>query len=317
MIANLIALLVLVALVVLFVWLARRAWRAKRAWVKWLGAVPAALFALILTLVTVVGASGLYKIFAPHDVSIPAVTFQNSPSQIARGEHLARVVCASCHSANGELPMSGGNNLSAETGLPLGDLYGPNITPAGAVKDWSDTDIFRVIRTGVRKDGRATMMAALGTRFLSDEDTQSLIAFIRNSPSAQNKTPEFNPTFLLALFTGAGLVPLEIPATVSAVTAPPKGSTPEYGKYVLDYAGCADCHGARLDGNVSPPTPPGPNIRVLLSNLSKDDFSKLVRARGGLTGSQANTAMPWRSTSKLDDVELDALYLYMRAVASK
>lgn len=316
MIGILITLLVLIALFMLFAWLARRAWSSNRAWVKWLGTALAGLLTLVFVLVTVIGAIGVYKIYAPRNVATPALTVQATREQIARGEHLATVACVSCHSANGELPMSGGNNLSADTGLPLGDLYAPNVTPGSAIKDWSDADLFRVIRTGVRIDGRATVMAGLGTRYLSDEDTLAVIAYLRNSPSAQKETPPFNPTFLLALFTGAGLVPLDIPATVGAISAPPKAANAGYGKYVLDYAGCADCHGPKLDGNVPPPNPPAPSLKGLIPNVSKDNFLILVRSRGAVTGSQANTTMPWRSTSKLDDVELEALFSYMRGVTS-
>ncbi len=118
MIGNIIALLVLAALVGLFAWLVRRAWGAKRGWVKWPGVALAGLFTLLFALLTVVGAVGLYKLYAPRTVQMANIAVQTSPEKSARGEHLAAVLCAGCHAANGELPLSGGNNLSAEAGLP-------------------------------------------------------------------------------------------------------------------------------------------------------------------------------------------------------
>jgi mono/diheme cytochrome c family protein len=313
MIGTIIGLLVLVALVVLFAWLVRRAWGAKRAWVKWPGVVLAGLLTLILALLTVVGASGLYKIYSPRSVTVPTVTVRGTSEQVKRGEYLAAVMCASCHSAKGELPLSGGNNLSADTGLPLGDIYGANLTPAGKLKEWADTDIFRLIRTGIAKDSRATTMAALmGARALSDEDALAVIAYLRTSPSVQGETPEFNPTLLTALFVGAGLIPWDTPSTISPVTAPPKGATADYGKYVLDFMDCSGCHGPKLDGNVPPPNPPAPDIRGFASALAKDQFFGLVRAKAA--AAKPTDVMPWRFIAKLDDVELEALYLYLRGV---
>ncbi|MBI3359593.1 MAG: c-type cytochrome [Chloroflexi bacterium] len=318
MIGTIISLLILVALVALFAWLARRAWGAKRAWLKWPGVVLAGLFTLLLGLLTAVGAIGVYKLYAPRNVPVPAVTVQGTPptsGQIARGQHLAEVLCVACHSTNDELPLSGGDNLAAETGLPLGDIYGPNLTPAGELKDWSDGEVFRVIRTGVNKDGRATFMGGIGSRLLSDEDTQAIVAYLRASPSVQNETPEFKPTLLLALFTGAGLLNFEPPAATGPIAAPSKAVTFEYGKYVVDFVSCDGCHGPKLDGNAPPPAPPAPNLTVILPQWSKEDFFTAMRTGVTPSGEEMDpVAMPWKAMGKLDDVELEALYLYLHGL---
>jgi hypothetical protein len=56
-----------------------------------------------------------------------------------------------------------------------------NLTPAGQLSQWSDGDIFRVIRNGVDKDGRWLIIMS-NTNFgkLSDDDTQAGIAYIRS-----------------------------------------------------------------------------------------------------------------------------------------
>ncbi len=313
MIGTIISLLVLAALVALFAWLSRRAWGAKRAWLKWPGVVLAGLFTLLFALLTVVGVIGTYKLFAPRSVPVPAVTVAGTPEQIARGEYLAGVLCAACHSADDELPLSGGGNLSAETGLPLGDLYAANITPAGGIGNLSDGELFRLLRTGVNEEGRATTMTALmGARSLSDEDTLAVMAYLRSAPPVAGETPEFNPTVLTALFAGAGLIPFNVPATVDVVTAPPKAATVEYGAYVLAFMDCSGCHGPKLDGDVPPPNPPAPDIRGYASDLSKGVFFDVVRDHAA--AAEPDEIMPWRFMGRLDDVELEALYLYLRGV---
>ncbi|OGO66610.1 MAG: hypothetical protein A2030_11940 [Chloroflexi bacterium RBG_19FT_COMBO_50_10] len=313
---SIIGIIILLALTVLFGWLTLKGWRAHRAWVKWLSVLLAGLFTISFALLTVIGVLGTYKIFRAYTVSVSEMTVAATPDQISRGDHLAQVLCAGCHSLNGDLPLSGGKNLSEDAGLPLGDIYAPNLTPATDIKDWSDSDLFRVIRTGVDDEGRATAMASIvGTQALSDEDTLAVIAYLRQSPTVENETPEFKPTILMGIFAGAGLVLKDVPSTVNTISAPPKTATAEYGKYVLTYMDCMSCHGENLDGVVPPPFPPAPDIRNYFSQVSKEDFFNVVHAFA--LSSQPGDVMPWKVISRLDEVELEALYLYLHQVTSK
>ena len=54
--------------------------------------------------------------------------------------------CAGCHSSTGALPLDGGTTNflgGANGGLGPGVLVPPNLTPGGALKDWSDGEIVR------------------------------------------------------------------------------------------------------------------------------------------------------------------------------
>jgi len=316
MFAIIVGLLVFVLLAVILGWLTLKAWGVRRGWVKWLGALLAGFFTLVFALLTVLGTIGTYKLFRVYNVALPQVTMDSSSEQIARGEHLAEVLCASCHSLTGDLPLSGGKNLSDDAGLPLGDIYAPNITAAGDIKDMSDAELFRLLRTGVNKEGRATSMTAiLGPRALSDEDTSAVIAFLRQSAGVEGESPKFNPSILMALFAGAGLIPLDVPTAVNAVSAPPKAANAAYGEYVLAYMDCQSCHGVNLDGNVPPPYPPAPDIRPILSILSWEEFFNLVQANA--SAAQPGEVMPWKTLARLDDVELEALYRFLHESTSK
>ncbi|MDL1898200.1 hypothetical protein FBQ82_18265 [Anaerolineae bacterium CFX7] len=194
MIGNLISLVILIALVVLGAWLTWRAWHSKRALLKWGGVVGAGLLTLLFALVTVVVAKGFIDLYRPYPVATANVSIEGTPEQIARGEYLAGFLCASCHGQNGELPLSGGGNLSADTGMPLGDVYAPNITPAGRISALSDADIFRILRTGVEPGGRLTAMSFFPVRFLSDDDAKSVIAYLRHSQPVEGARPTLNPS---------------------------------------------------------------------------------------------------------------------------
>ena len=204
MLGNILWLLGFVAVVVLFAWLTRRAWHSKRAWVKYPGIVLAGLLTIVFAIVTLVIGKGMFDLYRPYPVAAVSVSIGGTPEQIARGEHLASVLCASCHTQNGELPLSGGNNMSAETGLPLGDVYAANITPAGKLKELSDADLYRILRTGIEPSGRLTAMNFFAPRSMSDEDVQAIIAYSRQSQAVDGTRPPFSPSPLFAAMIGLG-----------------------------------------------------------------------------------------------------------------
>lgn len=316
MLNIIVSIIIVLIIAALFGWLAMRSWKSKNRFIKWFGVILGSLLSLLLLIIAVFASIGLKKLYTLNTLSAPDVTAQGTPDQIVRGEHIALILCASCHSLNDELPLSGGENLSTEAGLPLGDIFAPNLTPATDIKDWPDSLLFRTIRTGLDDTGRATAMTAVvGVHSLSDEDTLAVIAYLRQSPAVVNETPEFKPTLLMALFAGTGMINLDIPSKIDVISAPPKAATVEYGQYVFTYSDCSSCHGKNLDGVVPPPYPAGPDIRNYFSRWSKDDFLNVVHAFGA--SAQPGDVMPWKDISRMDNMELEALYLYLHQVTSK
>lgn len=316
MLVNLIVFVVLLALVGLFGWLTYRAIRARKLWVKIAGGILGGLATFVFLAVTLALGKGMLDLYRPYPVAAANVTIAGTPEQIARGQHLAEFLCASCHSPNSELPLNGGNNLSNDTGLPLGDVYPPNITPAGKIQDLSDADIFRILRTGVDPHGRLTAMAFFPVRYLSDEDAQAIIAYLRESQPVASSRPALNPSPLFVTLLGLGMMKAEAAdAPIAPVTAPPKAATQAYGEYIANYGACQDCHGPNLTGNAPPPAPPGaPNLTVIMPQWSKEDFFQAMRTGVDPTGRQIDPLMPWKTIGKLDDVELAALYEYLHAL---
>ncbi|HSR21880.1 MAG TPA: c-type cytochrome [Anaerolineales bacterium] len=308
---SLLGVAVLVVLALAGGWLSMRAVRGSRPWIRWIGGALSILLTVLLAALALFGAIGTVRLFRTHQVAVPDVKAGGGPEVIARGEHIAQVLCASCHSEDGDLPMSGGGNLSAETGMPLGDIYGPNLTPGGDIRDWTDADLFRVIRTGVDDEGRGTAMAAvLGPQALSDDDTLAVIAYLRQSPALEYETPPFRPTVLMALLAGFGFVPTSAPDAVSEVLAPSPGVTLEYGAYVAAFMDCGGCHGEKFDGNVAPPAPAGPNLKAAFAGWTEDEFISEVREHAAAP--EEGEIMPWKALSQLDELEIRALYAYMR-----
>ncbi|MBI5034349.1 MAG: c-type cytochrome [Chloroflexi bacterium] len=316
MLTNILWLLGLIAVIVLFAWLTRRAWKSQRAWIKFPGVILLGLLSLGFALVTIVMGKGMYDLYRPYPVALVNVSIAGTTEQIARGEHLASVLCVGCHSQNGELPLVGGNDFSAETGLPLGEMYPPNITPAGKLNELTDADIFRILRSGVAPNGQLTAMSFFPLRSLSDEDALAVIAYLRQQKPVEGTRPPFNPSPLFAVFMGMGFMNIDAAtAPIQSQSALAKAPNAEYGTYVAKFMSCTDCHGPTLSGDAPPPAPPGaPNITVIVPKWSKDDFFKAMRTGVDPEGHQIQSSMPWKLIGRLDDVELEALYEHLHGL---
>src|SRR5690606_29719833 len=70
--------------------------------------------------------------------------------------------------------------------------YSPNITPGGRVADWTDEQLARAIREGIRPDGSVIgpPMPITMYRGLGDEDLAAIVAFLRTVPAVDGSPPK-------------------------------------------------------------------------------------------------------------------------------
>lgn len=314
---NILYWIIMVAIVVLFGWLARRAWRARNAIVKWGGLVLSGLLTLVLAVVSAVTLIGLVKLYAPRNAPIPDLKVAGTPEQIERGEHIANAFCVDCHSLNRQLPLIGGRDLGTEFPLPLGSFVPSNLTPAGELKDWSDGEIMRVLRSGIDPEGRwLLIMSNVNVRHMSDDDIEAVIAFLRSQPAVVNETqdPPDQPTLLGAIMMGAGMLPQGEAPVTGPIIAPPKGPTVEYGEYMVGFQDCRDCHGEDLTGGVPGQLPPiGPNLRMV-KDWTPEQFITTLRTGVDPSGYHLKDTMPWETIGRLDDIELAAMHAYLASL---
>jgi mono/diheme cytochrome c family protein len=314
MLPKIALLLVLAALAVGAIWLTVRAWRSPKAVAKWVGGPVGVVFSLILLVVTVTGARGLITLFSPSSHVVPELKVDPTPERIARGQEIAGW-CAGCHSPNGQIPLSGGKNLSDETGMPFGDLYPINLTPAGPLKTWTDGHIFRAIRHGADEKGnRLPVMASQAVGYLSDEDIHAVIAYLRTQPPVQNETPPPNPSFVAAIMSGAGMLPKRPEPAADIIVGPPRGPTSQYGEYMAKWMGCEECHGPNLVGGKGGFLPLGPNLRSV-KGWTSEGFITAMRTGKTPFGKQMDSLqMPWRSLGRMPDADLTALHAYLQTL---
>ena len=179
-------------------------------------------------------------------ILITGATVAVAETQIERGGYLVRAVaaCGNCHSPLGPDGPIPGQELSGRFVIktPAFEAWAPNITPA-AIGDWTDDQIAKLIREGVRPDGRVIgpPMPIELYREISDEDLAAMIAYLRTVPAVENTLPRSQYSIPL---------PASYGPPVANVTAPPPGETAEYGAYLAGpVAHCIECHTPMVDGH--------------------------------------------------------------------
>lgn len=189
--------------------------------------------------------------FKPAQRPALDVKVARTPEQVARGEYLVTSVlgCGDCHSTRDWTKyggpqigahLGGGEIMDKRYGFP-GSIQPPNITPdkTQGIGDWTDGEIMRAIREGIDRQGKPLFpfMPYEGYKYLSDGDTEAVVAYLRSIPAAPTATQPKKIDFPVGFFTAMVPQPLKGP-----VVAPPREKSVQYGEYLSKVAGCYFCH---------------------------------------------------------------------------
>jgi len=272
--------------------------------------------------VLVVAGAGVYAASERHARRLYAVPdhplhVAADSESIARGAHLAQIRgCVGCHGPN----LAG----HVEIDHPLfGRAAGPNLTRGGRGAELTDTDWERAVRHGVRRDGRPLfVMPAAEHAGMSDEDLSAIVAYARSLPARPDVPPPSRAGPVLRALQVAGRVNVYSAASIdhqrphpARVAAEP---TAAYGAYLGSM--CTGCHGPGLAGGPIVGAPPGfkPAANLTpagIGHYSEADFIRALREGVRPGGAPIDPQMPVaRITRYMTDLELRALYAYMRSV---
>lgn len=158
------------------------------------------------------------------------------------------------------------------------------------------------------------VMSSQTFRVFSQDDLESIVAYLRSQPAApspQEPQQWLNPLALVML--PLGMLPVkpipepEFPAAVAI------GPTVEYGAYVAGFVDCVICHGDTYEGGTSPIAPQGPSLRHV-SDWTVDEFMATIRTGVTPDGRQLGIQMPWESYRRFEDTEIIALYEFLKTV---
>lgn len=249
---------------------------------------------------------------------------------VERGEYLVRgpAGCGNCHTPMGPEGFIMDQELAGRVveESTAFTAVGANLTPASRIARWSDAELARAIREGIRPDGTVIgpPMPFAMYRGLGDDDLMSIVAFLRTLPAVETELP--------ASVYNIPLPPAYGPP-VGSVTAPAQGVTVEYGAYLAGpVAHCMECH-----------TPMGPQGPMLETDLGRGGFefhgpwgtsiaANITDHEDGLAGytddevramivegrradgSPMLPPMPYGYLARMTAEDLDAILLYLRSL---
>ena len=289
---------------------------------KWLGIVLGVLLGIILLAGLGLYAKARMEITKTYDMPTTALTV-SSQGSVARGEHLATVMCKECHGDD-----LGGNPAFLDDPV-IGTFVTPNLTSGkgGLGSEFTDADFIRVLRHGIKPNGQSVfIMPAKDYAYMADQDIADILAYLRSAPPVDRETrePHIRPTPLGSVMYGAGLFGNLLGAslvdhTAAPPAAPQPGVSAEYGAYLMRINSCRDCHGQELAGGKSdePGAPPAPNLTDGGELRAWTDEQFIAALRTGITPSGAELRsewMPWKYKGQMTDEELKAIWAYLKSL---
>ncbi len=292
-----------------------------RKFFKWLGIVVG-LIIVIIVIAALVLANKYNKMAAnTYEVNVPEIAVPDDSASLARGAVIAASLCTSCH--GGDFT---GTEFFNEPKIAV--VPAPNITNGGRTKDYTTKDWVRTVRYGVKPDNHGLfIMPSKDMGMMSDEDLGCLIAYMKTVPTSDKTWPDPHFTFMSKVMAGAGLFGDLYHADIIDLTdtkprtAPEPGPTVEYGAYTVSFHGCKSCHGESLNGFKSPDpvSPPGANITIggNFGKWSLEQFVETLRTGTTPEGKKLDKEfMPWTALGLMTDMELEAVYNYLKSVPS-
>ncbi len=254
-----------------------------------------------------------------YDVEPLQIVATNDSAALERGRHLAESIggCLGCHG-----PDLGGA-LVEDIG-PIGLMHAPNITTGGAGADYSDGELARAIRHGIDSDGRSLLyMPTPEYNWWPDDDLIAVVSFVRSMPPVQSVNDAATVRPLGKLLNQFGVMQLLSAQTVEHDAAPEAVPAPEptarYGAFIA--RGCIGCHGEQMSGGRIPGAPSSLAIPANLTahdsglgSWTKADFVTTLQTGVRPDGRRLDPFMPIGSTQAMNEIEMDALWAYLRSV---
>ena len=289
-----------------------------RKMARWLGILMAVMGLLSGAAIAFVYLFTEPLIRRTYDVPLTLIQLPTDPGSIAEGKRLATI--RGCYNGCHGPGIQGGEFVD----IPwVTRLVAPNLT--AVVASQSDAELERVIRHGVRKDGRSVWgMPSSMFHHLSDEDLARIIAFLRSVPVSEGPETEvwIGPLWRLELARWQlGMVenlylPLaeEISRDAPWISSGTESAGRDRGRY-LAVTICSECHGMRLAGDVEGSTP---NLAIVAA-YSEEDFFRLMRTATPLGGRELGLMglVARERFAQLTDAEIRDLYRYLHSLGDE
>lgn len=211
--------------------------------------------------------------------------------------------------------------------IPLMRIAPPNLTTMAST--FSEPDWDRAVRHGVSPTGRPyVLMPAHELWYMSDADLGRVVAYLRSLPASPSELPANEIRLIGRVLHVLGAMPV-VPAELvdhdaPRPTPPAVAETVAYGEY-LHWA-CINCHGEHMSGGPMPGAPE--DVMGIPANLTfhetglrgwtREDLYTLMQTGRRPDGTSVNPEhMPVRISRHYTELEVGALYLYLRSLPER
>lgn len=295
---------------------------------SWLGR---ALFGLVACLL--IGGVFVYarsETIFRREFIVPKAELRLDDSGVApdrvRGQRIAGVI-AQCHFCHGN-DLAG--SMIADDPL-IGRLDAPNLTRGrgGLPGDYERDDWVRAIRFGVGREGRSLLlMPSAHLSQMTDRDLLDLIAFMDSLPRVDRVRPPMRIGWVARLAVALNRAPGLLSAVEAESTQRNRSGRRKkmavdsvaYGEYLVSLSNCRLCHHDDLRGGLHPLALPGEPIPPDLTRTGRSsgwtlaEFASAMRSGQTPEGESLDREyMPWPFFAGLEDAEVEAIWLYLRA----
>jgi mono/diheme cytochrome c family protein len=285
-----------------------------------------------------------FKSLPNYDTEFPAPDLEVAltPERIELGRKLIDHNCAGCHQGNGR--QLDGILFEDEAALKaFGTFYTPNITnhPEYGVGRYSDGELYRLLRTGIKKTGENMLPVMPRFVIASDEDIYAMIAYLRSGEplvaASDQQHPTWKPSLLAKALLSFAIKPYPMKETYPET--PLASDSLAMGAYLVNARfGCYFCHSASLESwdLEDPPKTPGylgggtefamPDYTVVapsllmdgLSDVSKWSVDEFIAAlKYGQREEKPAYLKPMHPYPLLDSTEVKAIYYYLQDHSAK
>jgi cytochrome c553 len=276
---------------------------------RWVVRVLGALVAVVLVLAAGLYGASEWVIRGGHAVPMEEVAVPRDAASVAEGARLAFVFgCRGCHSPGGE------GKVMLDQPM-LGFVASPSLAHIAVA--YSDAELARAVRHGVRKDGSTLwVMPTNAHSFIADDDMGRLIAWIRSlKPGAGDQTRPmgFGPGLRWAVLSG------RLEASVHPGSVAERARPANVGRYVVD-AICSACHALDRETPSLDDPKPAPALAPAAAAYDLPEFVRLFRSGKGKSGRDLGlmSEVARDEIGKgLTDEEIAAVHAYLVGEAGK
>ena len=263
---------------------------------------------------------------------VAGVASASAETPVERGAYLVNTImtCQNCHTPKGPTGDIAGKELSGGLSWdePPFKVTAPNITQdkETGIGNWTDADIKKLLRTGVRPNGVA-IASIMPTGFydiITDRDMDAIVAYLRTIAPIKNKVPD--PIYKFPA------PPQVFPGGEKPYTEAMQSDKIKKGFYLATIGHCMECHSPLIKGvhdwadlgrgGFEFPGPWGKSVsRNITSSKTKGigawsdaEIKRAITQGVSRDGSPLKPPMGYGYYAKMTDADLDAIIAYLHTV---